>query len=63
MSFVRDNKDKAGNNPKEKDLNFKGLEFEEVLADLLKIKPVENSNLKKDAPKKKSKLKTKTGEK
>ncbi len=44
---------------KESDIDFKGLEFEEVLADLLKIKPVENSDLKKDAPKKKSKPKTK----
>ena len=44
---------------KESDLNFKGLEFEEVLADLLQIKPVENEDLKKEVPKKKSKLKTK----
>lgn len=43
---------------KEADLDFNGLEFEDVLADLLKIKPVENADLKKDAPKKKSKSKT-----
>ncbi|MGI8556515.1 MAG: hypothetical protein ACR2LT_09205 [Pyrinomonadaceae bacterium] len=42
-----------------KELDFKGLEFEEVLADLLQIKPVENEDLKKDVPKKKSKPKTK----
>ncbi len=45
---------------KQDDLDFKSLEFEEVLADLLQIKPVENEDLKKDAPKKKkSKPKTK----
>lgn len=44
---------------KEKDLDFKGLEFEEVLEDLLQIKPAKNEDLKKDAPKKKSKPKTK----
>lgn len=43
---------------KESDIDFKGLEFEDVLADLLQIKPVENEDLKKDAPKKKSKPKT-----
>jgi hypothetical protein len=43
---------------KESNLDFKGLEFEEVLEDLLKIKPVENEDLKKDARKKKSKSKT-----
>ena len=44
---------------KESELDFKGLEFEEVLADLLQIKPVENSDLKKDeSKKKKSKAKS-----
>lgn len=54
-------KEKSGNPSKrgEADLNFGTLEFEEVLEDLLKIKPVENSDLKKAAPKKKRKPKTK----
>ncbi len=56
-------KEKQEKSEKESDLTFGDLEFEEVLADLLKIKPVENTDLKKDAPKKKSKPKTKTGEK
>ena len=43
----------------ETDLTFGDLEFEEVLADLLKIKPVDNAELKKNATKKKSKPKTK----
>lgn len=47
-------------NKNESNLDFKGLEFEEVLADLLQIKPIENADLKKDEPKKKkSKPKTK----
>jgi len=33
------------------------LDFEETLTDLLKIKPVENTDLKKPKTKKKSKLK------
>lgn len=47
--------------PEKKDrISLAPLEFEEVLADLLQIKPVENEDLKKDTPKrKKSKLKTK----
>ena len=44
---------------KETDLDFKGMPFEEILEDLLKIKPVENADLKIVAPKKKSKPKTK----
>lgn len=46
---------------KESELSFGNLEFEEVLGDLLQIKPVENVELKKDVlkPKKKSKPKTK----
>ncbi|MDQ3634824.1 MAG: hypothetical protein M3405_10010 [Acidobacteriota bacterium] len=44
-------------NKKETDLDFKGLEFEEVLEDLLKIKPVENEDLK-EKPKKKKQTKS-----
>jgi hypothetical protein len=40
-------------------VSFAGLEFEEVLKDLLKIKPVENEDLKKNAPKKKRDTKSK----
>lgn len=44
---------------KESELDFKGLEFEEVLEGLLQIKPIENEDLKKDKPnKKKSKTKS-----
>jgi hypothetical protein len=44
--------------PKTESEKESNLEFEEVLEDLLKIKPVENEDLKKDARKKKSKSKT-----
>ncbi len=40
------------------DLDFKDLEFEEVLEDLLQIKPIENEDLK-DKPKAKKKSKAK----
>ncbi len=56
---MRKSKEKREISAKEANLDFKDLEFEEVLADLLQIKPVENSDLKKAAPKKKSKPKTK----
>jgi len=45
--------------PKETDLSFSGLAFEEVLADLMQIKPVDNAELKKDTPKQKKKPTTK----
>ncbi|HMS43098.1 MAG TPA: hypothetical protein PKE69_22915 [Pyrinomonadaceae bacterium] len=44
---------------KETGINFGNLELDEVLEDLLQIKPTKNGELKKDAPKKKSKPKTK----
>lgn len=40
---------------RETDLDFKDLQFEEVLEDLLKIKPVENEDLKEKTKKKKKK--------
>ncbi len=46
------------NKEKETDLDFKGLDFEQVLEDLLKIKPVENEDLK-EKPKKKKQTKSK----
>ena len=44
---------------KEIDLSFGNLEFEEVLGDLMQIKPVDNAELKKDAPPQKKKPTTK----
>lgn len=44
---------------KEKPVSLAPLDFEESLADLLQVKPIDNTKLKKVAPKKKSKPKTK----
>ena len=51
FSFPIEIMNKTKENKKELNLDFKGLEFEEVLADLLQIKPIENEDLKKDIPK------------
>lgn len=45
-------KDLKNKQEKDSTLNFGDLEFEEVLTDLLKIKSVENTDLKKKTPKK-----------